>query len=41
MEDLSKSLPDLKDKIRVTIIQSQDHILNTYDQSISKMAEEK
>lgn len=40
-EDLAKLYPMVKDKVRITIIQSGDHILNTYDSRISSFAETK
>jgi|AntAceMinimDraft_11_1070367.scaffolds.fasta_scaffold53078_1 NADH:ubiquinone reductase (non-electrogenic) len=33
--------PALVGKITITLVQSPDHILNTYDERISKYAEEK
>ncbi|KAJ3079088.1 hypothetical protein HK102_004040, partial [Quaeritorhiza haematococci] len=38
-EDLMKYFPDLMPHVRVSIIQSADHILNTYSQAISEFAE--
>jgi len=39
-EDLKKLFPELcRDYVRVTLFQSGDHILNTYDQAISNYAE--
>ncbi|ORX57479.1 nucleotide-binding domain-containing protein [Hesseltinella vesiculosa] len=41
-EDLPKWFPrSLKDEVQVTLVQSRDHILNTYDSEISKYAEER
>lgn len=40
-EDLVKLYPMVKDLVRITIIQSGDHILNTYDSRISTFAEQK
>ncbi|CAI9275523.1 unnamed protein product [Lactuca saligna] len=40
-EDLAKLYPMVQDKVRITIIQSGDHILNTYDSRISSFAETK
>jgi NADH dehydrogenase FAD-containing subunit len=40
VEDLTHIFPSIKDEVQVSIIQSQDHILNTYDQKISQFAEE-
>ena len=40
-EDMPKLYPTLKDKLSITVVQSADHILNTYDERISKYAEEK
>lgn len=40
-EDVPKLYPDLADKISITVVQSADHILNTYDERISKYAAEK
>ncbi|ORX90768.1 nucleotide-binding domain-containing protein [Basidiobolus meristosporus CBS 931.73] len=39
-EDLINYFPaDLKDKVQITVIQSRDHILNTYDEKISQYTE--
>lgn len=38
-EDVGKIYPGIKEKVRVTLVQSRDHILNTYDQTISEYAE--
>ncbi|KAK9728397.1 hypothetical protein K7432_001111 [Basidiobolus ranarum] len=39
-EDLvSYFAPDLKEKVKITVIQSRDHILNTYDEKISTYTE--
>ncbi|CAG8769505.1 11596_t:CDS:10, partial [Racocetra persica] len=41
-EDLAKYFPNvLRNKVQVSIIQSSDHILNTYDAKISDFAENK
>ncbi|KAL3691359.1 hypothetical protein R1sor_005010 [Riccia sorocarpa] len=40
-EDLVKLYPTLMEFVSVTVIQSGDHILNTFDQRISSFAEEK
>nr|XP_043606195.1 external alternative NAD(P)H-ubiquinone oxidoreductase B1, mitochondrial [Erigeron canadensis] len=40
-EDLVKLYPMVKDMVRITVIQSGDHILNTYDSRISTFAETK
>jgi NADH:ubiquinone reductase (non-electrogenic) len=40
-EDVPRLYPALRDKISITVVQSADHILNTYDARISKYAEEK
>ncbi|KAI3632808.1 hypothetical protein MIR68_008883 [Amoeboaphelidium protococcarum] len=40
-DDLSRFFPHLKQHVRVCIIQSVDHILNTYDEKISEYAREK
>ncbi|KAI8074700.1 pyridine nucleotide-disulfide oxidoreductase-domain-containing protein [Gongronella butleri] len=41
-EDLPKWFPkSLKEDVKVTIIQSRDHILNTYDSEISNYAEQR
>jgi len=38
-EDVGKIYPVVKDDVRVTLVQSRDHILNTYDQTISEYTE--
>ena len=38
-EDVSKIYPAVKDDVSVTVVQSRDHILNTYDQTISEYTE--
>lgn len=38
-EDVSKIYPGIKEKVKVTLVQSRDHILNTYDQTISEYTE--
>jgi NADH dehydrogenase len=40
-EDMAKYFPHLSDYVQVYIVQSQDHILNTYDLRISKYAQDK
>ncbi|GJR32235.1 external alternative NAD(P)H-ubiquinone oxidoreductase B1, mitochondrial-like protein [Tanacetum coccineum] len=40
-EDLVKLYPSVKDMVKITVIQSGDHILNTYDSRISTFAEAK
>ncbi|XP_076953821.1 external alternative NAD(P)H-ubiquinone oxidoreductase B1, mitochondrial-like [Bidens hawaiensis] len=40
-EDLVKLYPMVKDLVRISVIQSGDHILNTYDSRISTFAEQK
>nr|CAG8457192.1 11743_t:CDS:10 [Entrophospora candida] len=40
-EDLVRYVTVLRNEVKVSIIQSQDHILNTYDEKISKFAESK
>ncbi|KAL2622537.1 hypothetical protein R1flu_002742 [Riccia fluitans] len=40
-EDLVKLYPTLRELVTVTVIQSGDHILNSFDQRISAFAEEK
>ncbi|PHU04322.1 External alternative NAD(P)H-ubiquinone oxidoreductase B1, mitochondrial [Capsicum chinense] len=40
-EDLVKIYPSVKDFVKVTVIQSGDHILNTFDERISSFAEQK
>ncbi|PIN13971.1 NADH-dehydrogenase (ubiquinone) [Handroanthus impetiginosus] len=40
-EDLVKIYPSVKDLVRITVIQSGDHILNTFDERISSFAEQK
>ena len=39
-EDVSKIYPGIKDRVKVTLVQSRDHILNTYDQTISEYTEQ-
>ena len=39
-EDVSKIYPGIHDDIKVTLVQSQDHVLNNYDQQISQYTEE-
>ncbi|XP_057953911.1 external alternative NAD(P)H-ubiquinone oxidoreductase B1, mitochondrial-like [Malania oleifera] len=41
MEDLVKLYPMVKDHVKITLIHSNDHILNTFDQRISSFAEQK
>ena len=40
-EDVAKIYPGICDHIQVTLVQSQDHILNNYDQQISQYTEER
>ena len=40
-EDVARIYPGIERDVRVTLVQSQDHILNTYDQQISSYAEER
>ena len=40
-EDVAKIYPSVKDHITITLVQSQDHVLNTYDQQISSYTEER
>ncbi|KAG6416912.1 hypothetical protein SASPL_124353 [Salvia splendens] len=40
-EDLVKIYPSVKDLVAISLIQSGDHILNTYDERISSFAEQK
>ncbi|PSS05754.1 External alternative NAD(P)H-ubiquinone oxidoreductase [Actinidia chinensis var. chinensis] len=40
-EDLVKLYPSVKDLVKITVIQSGDHILNTFDERISSFAEQK
>ncbi|KAE9457744.1 hypothetical protein C3L33_10353, partial [Rhododendron williamsianum] len=40
-EDLIKLYPSVKDLVKISVIQSGDHILNTFDERISSFAEEK
>ncbi|KAL3821531.1 hypothetical protein ACJIZ3_007436 [Penstemon smallii] len=40
-EDLVKIYPSVKDLVSITMIQSGDHILNTFDERISSFAEQK
>lgn len=40
-EDLKKLYPTIKDKVKITLIQSGDHILNMFDERISSFAEKK
>ncbi|KAH9323944.1 hypothetical protein KI387_018583, partial [Taxus chinensis] len=40
-EDLLKLYPSMKDFVKITVIQSGDHILNMFDMRISNFAEEK
>ncbi|XP_022634327.1 external alternative NAD(P)H-ubiquinone oxidoreductase B1, mitochondrial isoform X2 [Vigna radiata var. radiata] len=41
LEDLIKLYPTVKDKVKITVIQSGDHILNMFDERISSFAEQK
>ena len=38
-EDVGKIYPGIEEDVMVTLVQSQDHILNAYDKEISKFAE--
>jgi len=40
-EDLLNLYPHLHNDVKITLVQSGDHILNTYDERISKYAEQK
>jgi NADH dehydrogenase FAD-containing subunit len=40
-EDLIKWYPKLIDKVSISLIQSSEHILNTYDETLSKYTEQK
>ncbi|XP_073061122.1 external alternative NAD(P)H-ubiquinone oxidoreductase B1, mitochondrial-like isoform X2 [Primulina eburnea] len=40
-DDLVKIYPSVKDFVNITVIQSGDHILNTFDERISSFAEQK
>ncbi|KAG9150022.1 hypothetical protein Leryth_010087 [Lithospermum erythrorhizon] len=40
-EDLVKIYPSVKDLVKISVIQSGDHILNTFDERISSFAEQK
>ncbi len=40
-EDLLCLYPHLKDNVKITLVQSGDHILNTFDRRISQFAEKK
>ncbi|GAB4859539.1 External alternative NAD(P)H-ubiquinone oxidoreductase B1, mitochondrial [Ancistrocladus abbreviatus] len=40
-EDLGKLYPSVQDLVKITVIQSGDHILNTFDERISEFAEKK
>lgn len=40
-EDLVKLYPSVKDLVKITLVQSGDHILNTFDDRISMFAEQK
>ncbi|XP_020209534.2 external alternative NAD(P)H-ubiquinone oxidoreductase B1, mitochondrial-like, partial [Cajanus cajan] len=40
-EDLVNLYPSVKDKVKITVIQSGEHILNTFDERISSFAEHK
>jgi NADH dehydrogenase FAD-containing subunit len=39
--EISKYFSHLKDDVKITIVQSGDHILNCYDEKISEFAEKK
>lgn len=38
-EDIAKIYPGIEDRVKVTVVQSRDHILNMYDESISQYTE--
>jgi pyruvate/2-oxoglutarate dehydrogenase complex dihydrolipoamide dehydrogenase (E3) component len=40
-DDLLNLYPHLHNDVKITVVQSGDHILNTYDERISKYAEQK
>ncbi|KAJ0263146.1 External alternative NAD(P)H-ubiquinone oxidoreductase B1 [Hirschfeldia incana] len=40
-EDITKIYPSVKDLVKITLIQSGDHILNSFDERISSFAEQK
>ncbi|EOA18582.1 hypothetical protein CARUB_v10007154mg [Capsella rubella] len=40
-EDITKIYPSVKELVRITLIQSGDHILNSFDERISSFAEQK
>lgn len=40
-EDLVKLYPSVRDLVKISVIQSGDHILNTFDERISSFAEQK
>ncbi len=40
-EDVSKIYPGIEEDVMVTLVQSQDHILNAYDKQISQYTEER
>lgn len=40
-DDLLNLYPHLHNDVKITLVQSGDHILNTYDERISKYAEQK
>ncbi|KAL9262455.1 External alternative NAD(P)H-ubiquinone oxidoreductase B1, mitochondrial-like protein [Drosera capensis] len=41
VEDLGMIYPKVKDLVKITVVQSGDHILNTFDERISDFAEKK
>ncbi|CAB79624.1 putative NADH dehydrogenase [Arabidopsis thaliana] len=41
IEDITKIYPSVKELVKITLIQSGDHILNTFDERISSFAEQK
>ncbi|CAN1231783.1 External alternative NAD(P)H-ubiquinone oxidoreductase B1, mitochondrial, partial [Linum perenne] len=41
IEDLVNIYPTVKDLVKITLVQSGDHILNTFDERISSFAEQK
>ncbi len=40
-DDVSRIYPCIVDDIKITLVQSQDHVLNNYDQQISQFTEER
>ncbi|XP_022878619.1 external alternative NAD(P)H-ubiquinone oxidoreductase B4, mitochondrial-like [Olea europaea var. sylvestris] len=41
IDDLAKLYPTLKDKVKITLLEATDHILNMFDKRITVFAEEK